>query len=104
MRNQLVVQFQMLESDAFDDFIRIEDTLDQAFSQSNYAVIDGHDVGQGKFNIFINVKGAWKPAIERAYAFLKLKGWIQRAVIAKLLKSGKCQVIWPANYSAQFDL
>jgi hypothetical protein len=104
IRNQLIVQFQIVESDSFDDFITIEDTLHQAFSQNNHAIVDGHDIGQGRFNIYIFPRGAWGPVTERVHALLKLKGWLNRAVIAKRLKSEKYKVIWPEEHVAEFEL
>jgi len=98
------VQFDVLEGDRLEHFHAIEDTLFQAFSQNRYAVVDGHDYGQGHFNIFIYPKRAWGPVIERVFAFLELKDWLKRAVIAKQLKSGRWQVIWPEEYAGQFDL
>ena len=104
-RRALIVQFEVQEGDTFDAFIEIEETLIQAFSQNRYAVVDGHDYGQGKFNIFIFPTGAWGPVVERVLAFLKLKGWLQRAVIAKRLKSERYSVIWPEKgFVGQFDL
>ena len=52
-RKCLYVQFEIRKGDQPEDFYAIEDTLFQAFEQNNFAVVDGHDVGQGRFNIFI---------------------------------------------------
>lgn len=104
VRNRLIIQFEVSEGDSFDALIAIEDTLIQAFSQNNYAVVDGHDFGQSRFNIFIYPRGSWGPVIERVQAFLKLKGWLSQAVIAKELKSGALQVIWPQGHSTPFEL
>jgi len=104
-RNQLIVQLPCPESADFDSLIRIEDTLIQAFSQNDYAVVDGHDIGNGKFNIFIYPKGPWEPVIERAYAFLKLRGVLNEALIVKRMKaSEKYVVVWPKHFSGPFEL
>jgi len=100
----LIVQFQVLEGDALEDFHAIEDTLFQAFSQNRYAIVDGHDYGLGVFNIFIYPRGAWDPVLERVLAFLKLKGWLDRATIAKGLASERWQVVWPMGHSGKFTL
>jgi hypothetical protein len=105
VRNQLVVQFPIADIDDYDALVRIEDTLIQAFEQNRCAVVDGHDIGQARFNIFIYPKDSWKPAIERVQAFLKLKGVLDQAVIVKRLKSsGRTVVIWPENYDGTFEL
>ena len=104
MKNMLVIQFLIEDGDSFDGFLAIEDTLFQAFSQNRHAVVDGHDYGQGKFNIFIFPRGAWGPVLERVEAFLKLKGWWNRATVAKRLKSERYQVVWPKDFTGEFEL
>jgi hypothetical protein len=104
MKKVLIVQFKVLPQDTLEGFHAVEDTLLQAFSQNGHAIVDGHDYGQGHFNIFIYPRGAWMPVIERVQAFLQLKDWLKRAVIAKGLKSGKWQVIWPEGYTDSFKL
>jgi hypothetical protein len=103
-RRVLIVQFDVREDDTLADFHAIEDTLYQAFSQNRFAVVDGHDYGQGVFNIFIYPRGAWGPVVERVFAFLKFKGWLDRSVIAKGLKADRWKVIWPEGYSGDFGL
>jgi hypothetical protein len=104
MKKVLVVQFPCSSAEDFELLLAIEETLIQAFSQNNYAVVDGHDVGEGRFNIFIHPSGAWQPVIERVHAFLKLKSMLTRALIAKGLKSERWQVIWPEGHTAKFEL
>ena len=105
VRNQLIVQLTIANVSDYDALVRIEDTLIQAFEQNRCAVVDGHDIGQGRFNIFLHPTGPWVPVIERVQAFLKLKGILDRAVIAKRLKgSGRTIVVWPKNYSGTFEL
>ena len=103
-RKLLIVQFDVREGDTLEQFHMIEDTLYQAFQQNSFADVDGHDYGQGVFNIFIYPKGAWKPVLERVFAFLKLKGWLDRAVIAKDLRSSRWKVVWPDGYNKEFRL
>jgi hypothetical protein len=86
-KNQLIVQLPMTGASDFDHLVRIEDTLIQAFEQNRCGVVDGHDAGQGRFNIFLFPTGAWGPVIDRVKAFLKLRGVLGQAVIAKRLKS-----------------
>ena len=104
VRKCLYVQFEIRDGDSFDDFLAVEETLFQAFEQNSFALVDGFDVGEGRFNIFIYPKKAWGPVVERVRAFLKLKGWLDRAIIAKHLPSGRLQVIWPEIFDGQFRL
>jgi hypothetical protein len=103
-RKVLVVQFAVREGDTLEAFHAIEEVLFQAFEQNRFAVVDGHDYGEGRFNIYIYPRAAWGPVIERVEAFLKLKGWLARATIAKGLASGKWQVIWPEGFAGAFRL
>lgn len=104
-RNQLIVQFPVTGSSEFAALMHIEETLIQAFSQNNFAEVDGHDLGEGKFNIFIFPKSSWGPVIERVQAFLKLRGVLDNALIVKRLKSsGRYVVVWPENHRGAFHL
>lgn len=104
-RNQLIVQLPMADVSDFDALVRVEDTLIQAFEQNRYAVVDGHDAGQGRFNIFLFPTGSWGPVIERVKAFLKLRGVLDQAVIVKRLKaSERYIVVWPENHHGGFEL
>ncbi|AEV25421.1 MULTISPECIES: hypothetical protein [Azospira] len=104
-RNQLIVQLPVTESSDFDSLIQVEETLIQAFSQNRFAEVDGHDIGEGKFNIFIFPTGSWGPVIERVQAFLKLRGVLDKALIVKRLKaSEKFVVVWPIGFAGEFQL
>lgn len=84
--------------------MHVEETLIQAFSQNNFAVVDGHDIGQEKFNIYIVPKDSWGPVIERVIAFLKLQNALNEALVVKQLRSGKHVVVWPENFCGKFEL
>jgi hypothetical protein len=103
-KNQLIIQLPMGDASDLDALIRVEGTLIQAFEQNQYAVVDGHDVGQGRFNIFLFPSGSWSPVIERVKAFLKLRGVLGQAIIAKRLKSERYVVVWPENHVGDFEL
>lgn len=51
MQFQLVIQFEADSIEDFDNLVSVEDNLSSALKES--ACIDGHDFGQGEFNIFI---------------------------------------------------
>lgn len=102
---QVIVQFAFRGPEDFARLVHVEDTLIQAFAQRNpFAEVDGHDVGQGRFNIFIRPTGAWSPVLERIEACLKLQGVLKEALVAKRLKSEKYVVVWPEGYDGAFEL
>ena len=105
--NRVIVQFQLSEKYDLDRLYLIESTLDQAFSQNDFAIVDGNDVGMqsGKFNIYIYPTRAWAPVLERVKAFLKLRGALDDAIIVKSHgKSGRDEVIHPKGHTAPFGL
>ncbi len=104
VRNVLIVQFRVEDGDTLEFFQGIEDVLYQAFQQNCFAIVDGHDYGQGVFNIYIYPRRAWGPVVERVHAFLRLKGWLARATIAKRLSSERLTVIWPNDFNGEFRL
>jgi hypothetical protein len=104
-QSQVIVQFQCGQPEDFDRLIPLEESLIQAFAQRNpFAEVDGHDVGEGRFNIFIKPLGTWGPVLERVEALLKLRGVWKQAVVAKRLKSEKYVVVWPKDYGGEFEL
>lgn len=50
-QNKLTVQLNSSTDTQFERMLIIEGTLIEAFSQNNFAIVDGHDVGQGRFNL-----------------------------------------------------
>ena len=104
-KNKVVVQFKAEDPSDLDRLFQIEETLFQAFSQCYDGVVDGHNIGQGKFNIFITPSSAWGPVLERVNAFLKLRGALSDAVIAKFHgKTERYEVVHPASHSGGFAL
>jgi hypothetical protein len=96
--DQLIVQLSVSESTDFDSLIRIEDSLSQAFEQNRCATVDRHDIGQGRFNIFISPKDAWESVIVRVKAVLQTRGVLSSALIVKRLKSSEGDVVvWPVG-------
>ena len=104
-KNKVIVQFRAEDPTDLDRLFQIEETLFQAFSQCYDGVVDGHDIGEGKFNIFIIPSSSWAPVLERVKAFLKLRGALPDAVIAKFHgKSERYEVVHPATHSGGFAL
>jgi hypothetical protein len=104
-KNKVIVQFKAEAQDDLDRLFQIEETLFQAFSQCNDGIVDGHDIGQGKFNIFIHPRKSWGPVLERVEAFLKLRGALADAVIVKFHgKTKRYEVVHPAAHPSGFAL
>jgi hypothetical protein len=105
MAGVLIVQLPISESTDFDSLIRIEDSLSQAFEQNRSATVDSHDIGHGRFNIFISLKDTWEPVFERVKAVLQTRGVLASALIVKRLKSSGGDVLaWPENYQGTWEL
>ena len=102
---QLVVQLPFAQAEDYDRLLAVEESLIQVFAQRNpFAEVDGHDAGQGRFNIFIKPIGSWAPVLERVEAVLKLRGVTKEATVAKRLKSEKYVVVWPKEHAGAFEL
>ncbi len=102
---KVIVQFKMDESSDVDRLFQIEETLFQAFSQCYDGYVDGHDIGQDKFNIYIHVRGSWTSALERVEAFLKLRGALKEAVVVKFhSKNERYEVVHPSRYVGSFAI
>ena len=103
--NKVIVQFRADAPGNLDHLYQVEETLFQAFSQCTDGIVDGHDIAQGKFNIFINVRSSWSPVLERVLAFLKLRGVLEEAVVVKFhSKSERYQVVHPSSHPGGFVL
>ena len=103
--NKVIVQLKAEHGCDLDRLYLIEETLFQAFSQADDGEVDGHDIGEGKFNIFIHPRRSWGPVLERVNVFLKLRGALDEAVVAKFHgKTERYEVVHPANYHGEFAL
>lgn len=56
---KVVVQFPISNTADLDRWFKAEESLYQAFAQANDGYVDGHDVGQERFNIYVHVKTSW---------------------------------------------
>jgi hypothetical protein len=105
MPNKVIVQFTTTEDTDFDWLLHIEETLIQAFMLDKSASVDGHDIGQGRFNIFIHLSNGWEPALERVTEALDGLGVLPKALIAKFHgDTEKYEVVRPDSYSGRFAL
>ena len=102
---KVIVQFPVADASDLDRWFGIEETLHQAFGQANDGYVDGHDVGDGRFNIYINVKSSWGPVLDRIDAFLKLKGASKEATVAKFhSKTERYEVVRPLPFEGTFSI
>jgi hypothetical protein len=102
---RLVVQLPVSESTDFDFLIGVEDGIVQLFEKDRSALVDGHDIGQGRFNIFITPSGSWAPALGRIRAFLEFRGDLENAVVARRPgATERYEVVWPGDYRGTFEL
>ncbi len=103
--NQVAVQFVINDSTDFDSLIHIEDVLTLAFLGDASAIVDGHDIGQGKFNVLLFAKGPVSYVVDRIKVALGEIGVLKDATIAhRLAMHGGYTVVWPAQYRGIFEL
>jgi len=104
VKDTIIVQYKTRGSgDGYDWLIKLEDALIQAFAQNNKALVDGHDFGNGNMNIFIIPKPSWHAAFDILKAHLKHHDALRTAVIVLRRKTGAYQVLFPENYSGDFE-
>lgn len=102
MKNTLIVQFPAVSNPELDRVLEIEQTLIQAYSQNGTAKVDGHDFGNGA-NIFLLPRKTWDRPIEIVLAYLRLKNAIDEVLIIKRCKNETYEVIWPENFTGEFE-
>ena len=103
--NQLAVQFLITDSTDFDSLIHIEDVLTLAFVRDKSAIVDGHDIGQGRFNVFLFAKAPVSSVVDRVKAALDEVGVLNDATIAhRLTMESGYSVVWPEQYRGKFEL
>ena len=101
---RLVVQLPVSESTDFDSLIDFENALTLSFLKDKAAAVDGHEIGQGWFNVFIVPRAAPESIVERVKALLAQMGMLDNALIARRANPhDQYAVIWPDNYRGAFD-
>jgi hypothetical protein len=102
---KVIVQFSFADPAELDRWFKIEETLHQAFEQANDGYVDGHEVGEGRFNIYIHVRSVWGPVLERVDAFLRLKGASGAATVVKFHpKTERYEVVRPLSFEGNFSI
>ena len=105
MGDQIVVQLPLSESTDFDTLISVENGLIELFKDNRGVDVNGHDIGQGRFNVFIRSDEPWPPILGRIRAFLEFREVLEKAVVAtRPLDGEKYQVLWPLDYGRAFEL
>jgi hypothetical protein len=81
---RLAVQFPITDSTDFDSLIRIEDALTFAFLGGASAIVEGHDISQGKFSVLLSAKAPLDSVVDRIKVALDEIGALKDATIAHL--------------------
>ena len=103
--NKIIVQLKIDESTDFDSLIHVEDSLIQSFVDDPQVDVDGHDIGQYKFNIHIHLGDNWDAAIEKVTETLDGLGLLLRVVVAKYDgASNQYEIVRPDTYIGDFAL
>jgi hypothetical protein len=98
MRFQLVIQFRPTRSLDFDRFVAIEDALISELG--DFALVDGHDMGSGEFNIFI-LTDSPVGTFQRAQLLLQeMKPEGSMNVAYRDVDEEHYVVVWPPNLTA----
>jgi hypothetical protein len=103
--NKIIVQFALSDATDFDDLIHIEDALTLKLLPDRSAVVGGHDIGEGCFNIYIHLQRGWEPALGHVMEALKELDRLKDTVVAKLGgETDALEVVWPKGYVGKFAL
>ena len=103
--NKLIVQLQIDADTDFDGLIDIEEALIRALSTDRTAEVDGHDIGEGKFNVFIHLSRGWEPALPRVVNTLDEFELLSRAIVAKFHGATESyEVVRPDSFTGTFTL
>lgn len=101
MNYQLVIQFPLTDAsaNAFDRLLAIEGELELALRGKHR--VDGHDIGQKEFNIFIHTNNP-DEAFELAKNVLHEKDLCSILIGFRDMRREEYSVIWPENYNGVF--
>jgi hypothetical protein len=82
MAVQLAIQLPLAESTDFDSLIGIEEGLADVLRGQGGVEVEGHDIGQGKFSIYVACEAPPASVIGRIRAYLEFRGLLDQAIIA----------------------
>ena len=102
---QIVVQLPLSESTDFDELIEIENTLTLSFLKDRAAAMDGHALGDGRFNIFVVPRAGPDTVIDRIKKSLAESGVLDEALIGRRTNAREAYaVVWPDGYRGKLEL
>src|SRR5262245_5652929 len=106
LMNKIIVQLKVDASTDFDDLIGVEEALLLDLQQVPGVDVDGHDIGQGRFNVFIHLNGSvWEPALSRTIATLERLRLLHGSLVAKFTDATESyDVVHPDAFSGSFEL
>ena len=82
MAARIAIQLPLAESTDFDSLIGIEEGLADVLKGQGGVEVEGHDIGQGKFNIYVVCEASPDPLIGRIRAYLEFRGLLGEAIVA----------------------
>ena len=83
MAVRIAIELALSESTDFDSLIGIEEGLADVLKGEGGVEVDGHDIGQGKFSIYVRSEAPPAPVIGRIRAYLEFRGLLDQATIAE---------------------
>jgi hypothetical protein len=103
--NKLVVQLPIDSTTDFDSLLHIEETLSRTFGLEGHAQVDGHEIGEGRFNILIRAPDPAGPTLERIRQLLETLGVLPASLVASFHPAtDSYQVVYPTGYADEFVL
>jgi hypothetical protein len=103
--DKLIVQLPIDAGTDFDGLIEIEEALIRALSTNRTAEVDGHDIGEGKFNVFVHLRKGWEPALTQIVEALNELDLLPRAIVAKFHGAVESyEVVRPDSFAGTFTL
>jgi hypothetical protein len=84
MAARIAIQLPLAESTDFDSLIGIEEGLADLLKGQGGVEVEGHDIGQGKFSIYVVCETPPAPVIGRIRAYLEFRGLLDQAIVATL--------------------
>ncbi|MEO8528448.1 MAG: hypothetical protein ABI435_05165 [Pseudolysinimonas sp.] len=95
MRHILVLQWQAsLETD-FEDLVKMEEELESSLSE--YAIVDGHDIGSDEMNIFIETDQPARAFAEVDSILNHWPRWTDVRAAFRAASGGNYAVLWPSG-------
>ena len=103
--NRLVIQLPIGADTDFDWLLHVEETLTRAFGLDDQADVDGHDMGEGRFNILVRASGPFDAVMARIRTLLQGLGALESARVARFDAATETyQLVHPASYEGEFQL